>query len=45
MLLEFGTTLRDGAKDYTMMRDALSLETPDGKTIPLASVIDTGRPT
>ena len=40
MLLEFGTTLRDGIKNYTMKRDALSLETPDGKTIPLASVQD-----
>ena len=38
MLLEFGTTLRDGVPDFTMKRDALSLETPDGKTIPLPSV-------
>jgi hypothetical protein len=38
MLLEFGTTLRDGVPDFTMKRDALSIETPDGKTIPLASV-------
>ena len=40
MLIEFGTTLRDGVPDFTMKRDALSLETPDGKTIPLPSVDD-----
>lgn len=40
MLLEFGTTVRDGVPDYTLTRDALSLETPDKKTIPLASVND-----
>ena len=28
-------TLRDGAADYTMPRDAFSLQTPDGKTLPL----------
>ena len=38
MLLEVGVTLRDGVPDYDLKRDALSLETPDGKTIPLASV-------
>ena len=27
MLLEVGLALRDGVKDYTMLRDALSLET------------------
>ena len=37
MLLEFGTTVRDGVPNYTMKRDALSLETPDGKTIPMAT--------
>ena len=40
MLLEFGTTVRDGVPNYVMKREALSLETPDGKTIPLASVTD-----
>ena len=40
MLLEFGTTVRDRVPNYTMKRDALSLETPDGKTIPMASVIE-----
>jgi hypothetical protein len=38
MLLEVGLALRDRVPDYTMLRDALSLETPDGKTIPLASI-------
>ncbi|MGH9147766.1 MAG: hypothetical protein ACRD1Q_13730, partial [Vicinamibacterales bacterium] len=40
MLLEFGSTVRDGVPNYTLTRDALSLETPDGKTIPLPSVIE-----
>jgi len=38
ILLEVGLALRDGMPDYVMTRDALSLETPDGKTIPLATV-------
>jgi hypothetical protein len=38
MLIEFGTTLRDGIKNYTLKREALSLETPDGKTLPLPTV-------
>jgi hypothetical protein len=37
MLLEFGTTLREGVPDFKLKRDALSLETPDGKTIPMAN--------
>jgi hypothetical protein len=40
MLLEVGATVRDGVPNYTMTRDALSLETPDGKTIPLPSNAD-----
>src|SRR5262249_15322667 len=40
MLIEFGTTVRDGVPAYTMKRDALSLETPDGKTIPLAETME-----
>jgi len=36
MLLEFGTTLRDGVPYYKLKRDDVSLETPDGKTIPMA---------
>jgi hypothetical protein len=37
LLLEVGFALRDGVKDYDLTRDALSLSTPDGKTIPLAT--------
>ncbi|HSF15186.1 MAG TPA: hypothetical protein VLK65_06505 [Vicinamibacteria bacterium] len=40
MLLEFGVTVREGVPDYTMTRDALSLETPDGKTLPLPSLTE-----
>jgi hypothetical protein len=38
MLLEFGVTVRDGVKDYKLVRDALSMETPDGKTLPLPTM-------
>jgi hypothetical protein len=38
MLLEVGITVRDNVPNFTMTRDALSIETPDGKTIPLASI-------
>ena len=38
MLLEFGTTIRDNVPDQVLKRDALSLETPDGKTLPLPTV-------
>lgn len=38
MLLEIGFALRDGQPDYVMTRDAISLDTPDGKTIPMPSV-------
>jgi hypothetical protein len=37
MLLEFGTTVREGVPNYTLKREALSLDTPDGKTIPMAT--------
>jgi hypothetical protein len=37
MLIEIGATVRDGKPNYTLMRGALSLETPDGKTIALAT--------
>jgi hypothetical protein len=37
MLLEFGAALRDGRPDYKLTRDAISLELPDGRTIPLAT--------
>jgi hypothetical protein len=38
MLLEVGMTVRDRVPDYTLKRDALSLDTPDGKTLPLPSI-------
>jgi hypothetical protein len=38
MLLEVGMTVLDKTPDYRLTRDALSLETPDGKTIPLPTV-------
>jgi len=37
MLLEAGLALRQGVPTCTLTRDAVSLETPDGKTIPLAT--------
>jgi hypothetical protein len=40
MLLEFGVTVRDNVPDYDLTREALSLETPDGKTLPLPSVTE-----
>lgn len=40
MLLEMGATLRQGVSNYTLKRDALSLDTPDGTKVPLASVDD-----
>jgi hypothetical protein len=38
MLLEVGMTVLDRTPDYTLTRAAMSLETPDGKTIPLATI-------
>jgi hypothetical protein len=35
MLLEVGMTVLDNTPDYRLTREAISLETPDGKTIPL----------
>ena len=43
MLLEVGTTLREGVPDYTLTRDAISRETPDGKTIPLPTIAEFGK--
>ena len=40
MLLEIGITVLDKTPDYTLTRGALSLETPDGKTLPLPSVTE-----
>jgi len=37
MLLDVGLCLRDKVPSYTLKRDGLSIETPDGKTIPLAT--------
>ena len=38
MLIEMGATVLEKVPDYKLLRDALSLETPDGKTVPLATV-------
>jgi len=38
MLLEMGTTVLDGVPEYTLKRSAISLELPDGNTIPLPTV-------
>jgi len=38
LLLEVGMTVRDRVPAYTLKRDALSLETPDGKTLPLPTI-------
>jgi hypothetical protein len=38
MLLEMGTTVRDGVKPFKLTRDALSLDTPGGTKLPLPSV-------
>jgi len=35
MMLEVGTTVRDGKPNYKLTRDKISLDTPDGKHIPL----------
>src|SRR5688572_19218820 len=40
MLLEVGIALRDGVPDHTLLRNALSLDLPDGKTLPLPSIIE-----
>ena len=40
MLLEVGVALREGVPSYDLTREAVSLETPDGKTIPLPSVAE-----
>ena len=37
LLLEVGLTMRSPAKDYALKREGLSLKTPDGTTIPLAT--------
>jgi hypothetical protein len=40
MLLEVGMTLRDKVPDYTLTRDALSLEIPGGQTLPLPTITE-----
>ena len=40
MLLEVGMTVLDKTPDYRMTREAISLETPDGKTLPLPSIME-----
>jgi len=37
ILLDVGITLRSGVKDFTLTRAALSIDTPDGTTVPLPS--------
>ena len=38
LLLEVGMTVRERVSDYTLTRDRLSLETPDGTTLPLPTI-------
>jgi hypothetical protein len=40
LMLDTGVALRDGVPDYAFKREALSLETPDGKTLPLPSIME-----
>jgi hypothetical protein len=40
MLLEFGMTVLNKTPEYRMPRAAFTLDTPDGKTLPLPSVIE-----
>jgi len=40
MMLDFGIALRDNVPDFTFKREALSLELPDGKTLPLPSIME-----
>ncbi len=40
LLLDVGLTLRERMPDFKLTREALSLETPDGKTLPLPTVTE-----
>jgi hypothetical protein len=40
MLLDIGIALREGVPNFTLTRGAFSLETPDGKTLPLPSIME-----
>ena len=38
MMLDMGTTVRDGVPEYKLTRDKVSITLPDGKEVPMASV-------
>jgi hypothetical protein len=38
LLLDVGITVREGVPDYRLTREAITLSTPDGKTLPLPSI-------
>jgi hypothetical protein len=38
MLLDVGMTVLDKTPDYTLKREAISLDVPDGKTVPLPTI-------
>jgi hypothetical protein len=38
MMIDLGTTVRDGVPEYKLTREKISLETPDGKTLPMMTV-------
>jgi len=38
MLLEVGTTVMERTKDYTLVRGAVSITTPEGATVPMATL-------
>jgi hypothetical protein len=40
IMLDIGATVRQGKPNYVLKREALSVETPDGKTLPLPSNSD-----
>ena len=40
LLLEVGMTVMDKVPDYTLKREAMTVNTPDGKTIPLATITE-----
>jgi len=40
VLLDVGTTIRDKVPNYSLTRAGISLETPDGKTIPLPTNVE-----
>lgn len=40
MMIDLGTTVRDGVPEYKLTRDAISVETPDGKTLPMMTVAE-----